>query len=211
MIGMFDFIVSPLDGRYNNNKSIDGNNLILNTELQNHQYVNRIGVVLSEPSINNTCIKKNDLVILHHNVFRRFRDIRGNEKNSKSYVEENIYLAQPDQLFAYKRADGWKALEGFCFVKPIKEDKMFSINFEKPLTGVLYYKDKGLKLVEEGDLVGFTPNSEYEFIFDNNKLYRVPTKCITIKYEYQGNEKEYNPSWAQGSRGINKSCKRSYC
>ena len=42
----------------------------------------------------------------------------------------------------------------------------------------------------------FTPGSEYEFIVDGEKLYRVPTNKITIKYEYQGNEKEYNPSWA---------------
>jgi len=198
MTGMFDFIVEPFEGRYNNSKSIDGNTLILNTELQNHMYVSRIGKVIAEPAINNTCVKKNDLVVLHHNVFRRFRDIRGDEKNSKSYIKENMYLAGQDQLFAYKRADGWQALDGFCFVKPIKETKMFSINFEKPLTGILYYKDSNIDYVNTGDLVGFTPGSEYEFVINNDRLYRVPTKCITIKYEYQGNEEEYNPSWAQG-------------
>ena len=196
MTGMFDFIVEPFEGRYNNSKSIDGNTLILNTELQNHMYVSRIGKVIAEPAINNTCVKKNDLVVLHHNVFRRFRDIRGDEKNSKSYIKENMYLAGQDQLFAYKRADGWQALDGFCFVKPIKETKMFSINFEKPLTGILYYKDSNIDYVNTGDLVGFTPGSEYEFVINNDRLYRVPTKCITIKYEYQGNEEEYNPSWA---------------
>ena len=194
---MFDFIVEPFEGRYNNSKSIDGNTLILNTELQNHMYVSRIGKVIAEPAINNTCVKKNDLVVLHHNVFRRFRDIRGDEKNSKSYIKENMYLAGQDQLFAYKRADGWQALDGFCFVKPIKETKMFSINFEKPLTGILYYKDSNIDYVNTGDLVGFTPGSEYEFVINNDRLYRVPTKCITIKYEYQGNEEEYNPSCAQ--------------
>jgi hypothetical protein len=198
MTGMFDFIVEPFEGRYNNSKSIDGNTLILNTELQNHMYVSRIGKVIAEPAVNNTCVKKNDLVVLHHNVFRRFRDIRGDEKNSKSYIKENMYLAGQDQLFAYKRANGWQALDGFCFVKPIKETKMFSINFEKPLTGILYYKDSNIDYVNTGDLVGFTPGSEYEFVINNDRLYRVPTKCITIKYEYQGNEEEYNPSWAQG-------------
>ena len=47
------------------------------------------------------------------------------------------------------------------------------------------------------ELVGFTPNSEYEFIIDGERLYRVLNKFITIKYEYQGNEEEYNPSWAK--------------
>ena len=38
--------------------------------------------------------------------------------------------------------------------------------------------------------------SIYEFIIDGKRLYRVYSKFITIKYEYQGNEEEYNPSWA---------------
>ena len=43
--------------------------------------------------------------------------------------------------------------------------------------------------------MGFTPDSEYEFIIDDERLYRVLTKEITIKYEYKGQEEEYNPSW----------------
>ena len=50
------------------------------------------------------------------------------------------------------------------------------------------------------DLVGFTPFSTYEFIVDGQRQYRVMTQFITIKYEYQGNEEAYNPSWAQSSR-----------
>ena len=53
--------------------------------------------------------------------------------------------------------------------------------------------------VDVNSLVGFTPNSEYEFVVDNERLYRVLSKFITIKYEYQGNEEEYNPSWAKSS------------
>ena len=40
---------------------------------------------------------------------------------------------------------------------------------------------------------------EYEFNIEGERLYRVPTNKITIKYEYQGNEEEYNPSWSQSS------------
>ena len=39
--------------------------------------------------------------------------------------------------------------------------------------------------------------SKYEFVIDGERLYRVMNHFITIKYEYQGNEKEYNPSWTQ--------------
>ena len=198
MNGMFDFIVRPDEGRYNNLKELQGGSLILNTELQNHNYVSRIGVVVSEPRDNNTKIKVGDKVLVHHNVFRRFRDIRGVEKNSRSYYKEDLYFVSLDQVFAYNKGEYWKSCEGFNFVKPIKETKMFSLDFEKPLIGILHYKDNNLTSVKEGDLVGFTPSSEYEFIIEGNKLYRVPNKSITIKYEYQGNEEEYNPSWTQG-------------
>ena len=90
MKGMFDFIIKPKESRYNNIKNIGDSKLILNTELQNHQYVSREGVVIGEPSINTTGVKKGDTVVLHHNVFRRYRDIRGKEKNGKSYYKDNI-------------------------------------------------------------------------------------------------------------------------
>jgi len=199
MKGVFDFVVMPKENRYNNTKTIEGKELILNTELQNHNFVSRIGVVMATPNPNPTGVREGDEVILHHNVFRRFRDIRGEEKNSRSYYKNNMYFVSPDQIFAYKRMVKWIPLNGFNFVKPIKEDKMFSINFEKPLVGILKYKDPSLKEVKEGDLVGFKPGAEYEFLIDKEKLYRVPTNLITIKYEYQGNEEEYNPSWAASS------------
>jgi hypothetical protein len=196
MNGYLDFIVKPVEGRYNNKTSIEGQELILNTELENHNYVSRIGVVVCEPYLNDTDIKIGDQVIVHHNVFRRFRDIRGEEKNSKSYYGGNLYFAQLDQIYAYKnKGDKWSACKGFNFVKPIKETKMFSTDFEKPLVGILKIKDKDLDGLKEGDLVGFSPSSEYEFIIGTDRVYRVPTTSITIKYEHTGNEEEYNPSW----------------
>ena len=199
MKGIFDFVVTPKDDRYNNTKKISGQELILNTELQNHNFVSRIGIVMATPNPNPTGVREGDEVILHHNVFRRFRDIRGVEKNSKSYYKGGMYFVSPEQIFAYKRITKWIPLPGFNFVKPIKENKMFSIDFEKPLVGVLKYKDPNLLSVNEGDLIGFKPGSEYDFLIDKEKLYRVPTNLITIKYEYQGNEEEYNPSWANSS------------
>jgi hypothetical protein len=199
MKGVFDFVIMPKEDRYNNTKAVGDKELILNTELQNHNFVSRIGIVMATPNPNPTGIREGDEVILHHNVFRRFRDIRGEEKNSRSYYKNNMYFVSPDQIFAYKRIIKWIPLNGFNFVKPIKEDKMFSINFEKPLVGILKYKDPSLKEVTEGDLVGFKPGAEYEFLIDKEKLYRVPTNLITIKYEYQGNEEEYNPGWAASS------------
>ena len=198
MRSLYDFIIKPKGDRYNNKKKIGDKELILNSEIAHHQYVNRIGVVLSLPSIDKTEIKINDEVVVHHNVFRRFHDIRGKEKNSRSYINKNMYAVRQDQIFAYKRNNNWKALKGYCFIKPIKSHDQFSIDKEQPLIGIIKYCDNSLKDIKQGDLIGFTPNSEYEFIINGERLYRVLTNSISIKYEYQGDEEEYNPSWAQG-------------
>ena len=196
MKSVHNFIVTPKGERYNNTKKVGDSELILNTEIFNHQYVNREATVISTPIAGNTDIKAGDTVIVHHNVFRRWHNQYGVEKNSRSYFDENTYIVNYDQIFLYKNKDQWLCPKGYCFVKPLKAINKFNIEQEKPLQGVIQYSDG---TVEIGDLVGFTPSSEYEFIVDNQKLYRVLSKFITIKYEYQGNEETYNPSWAQGS------------
>ena len=187
-----DFIVSPIGERYNNSKKVGDKDFILNTEIYNHQYVNRLALVLEAPILFNTSINKGDEVILHHNVFRRWHDVKGREKNSRSYWKEDKYIVSQDQIFLYKK-ENWMAMPGYSFVQPIKSDNNLTIENERPLVGVIKYSDG---TYSKNELVGFTPNSEYEFIIENKRLYRVLNKFITIKYEYQGDEKEYNPSWA---------------
>ena len=194
MKSVYNFVVKPKGERYNNKKKVEGGELILNTEIFNHQYVNREAIVVSTPIIGDTDIKPGDTVIVHHNVFRRWHNVKGDEKNSKSYFNEKTYFITLDQLFLYKRNNEWTAPKGYCFVKPLKATDQFNIESEKPLQGIVKYSDG---TVEVNDLVGFRPSSEYEFVVDNERLYRVLSNFITIKYEYQGNEEEYNPSWAQ--------------
>jgi len=196
MKSVHNFIVTPKGQRYNNAKKVGDSELILNTEIFNHQYVNREAVVISTPIAGHTEIKAGDTVLVHHNVFRRWHDVKGVEKNSRSYFDENNYIVSYDQIFLYKRKENWIVPKGYCFVKPLKAISKFNIEAEKPLQGIVKYSDG---TVDVNSLVGFTPNSEYEFIVDSERLYRVLSKFITIKYEYQGDEKEYNPSWAKSS------------
>ena len=201
MKSIFNFIIKPKVNRYDNIKKIDNKELILNTEIFSHQYVSRVGVVLETPTAYKTNIKVGDEVIVHHNVFRRWHNQNDEEKNSRNYFEEDKYFVYIDQIFAYKANNKWEALDGYCFVKPIEkiESSIIKNNEkERPLIGVLKYLNNNLKKtgLKQNDLVGFTPESEYEFVIEKEKLYRILTKDITIKYEYQGDEKEYNPSWA---------------
>ena len=194
MKSVYNFVVTPIGERYNNTKKVGDSELILNTEIFNHQYVNRKASVVSTPIIGDTDIQAGDDVIVHHNVFRRWHNVKGIEKNSKSYFNESTYFISQDQIFLYKRYWEWKTPKGYCWVKPLKATDKFNIEQEKPLQGIVKYSDG---TVNVNDIVGFTPNSEYEFVIDGERLYRVFSKFITIKYEYQGDEEEYNPSWAQ--------------
>jgi hypothetical protein len=192
----FDFVIEPKGNRYNNTTKVGDKDLIINTEIYNHQFINREAIVKSIPIAINTKIKPGDTVITHHNVFRRWHDIKGREKNTRSYFNENTYLIKEDQIFLYKTDNKWTAPKGYCFVQPIKQRDKFGLDEEESCIGIIKYTDGEFK---KGELVGFTPFSTYEFIIDGKRLYRVMNKFITIKYEYEGNEEEYNPSWAESS------------
>ncbi len=196
MKSVYNFVVKPKGERYNNTKKLDGGELILNTDIFQHQYVNREAIVISTPIIGDTDIKPGDTVIVHHNVFRRWNDVKGVERNSKAYFNEDTYFINHEQIFLYKQEEKWIAPKGYCFVIPLKATDQFNTESEKPLQGIVKYSDG---TVEVNNLIGFRPNSEYEFIVDGERLFRVLSNFITIKYEHQGNEETYNPSWAQSS------------
>ena len=199
MQSVFDFIIKPKNKRYNNTKKVGDSELLLNSEISDHKYVSRNGIVLNIPKETETEIKIGDEVIVHHNIFRRWYDVRGIEQNGRAYYKEDMYFVKPDQIFLYKRNNKWFAPKGYCFIKPIESNNIL-LEKEIPYRGIIKYVDKQLKDIQKEDLVGFTPSSEYEFIVDGERLYRVLTNSISIKYERQGNEKEYNPSWTESSR-----------
>jgi|TARA_R110002012_G_scaffold37282_2_gene104580 hypothetical protein len=195
MKSVYNFVITPKGERYNNTTKVGGKDLIVNTEIYNHQFVNREAIVLSTPVIGEDLgIKPGDTVITHFNVFRRWLDVKGREKNSRSYFNEKTYLINSDQVFLYKRNKKWKAPKGYCFIQPIKNKDIFETETEKPMIGIVKYSDG---TVNVGDLIGYRPGTQCEFLVDGVKLYRVLSNLITIKYEYQGDEETYNPSWAQ--------------
>jgi len=84
--------------------------------------------------------------------------------------------------------------------KALEETSCFSTEKERSHIGILKYSNSSLEAlkISSGDLVGFSKNSEFEFVFNGERVYCMKSNDITIKYEYKGDEKEYNPSWAKG-------------
>ena len=201
----YNFVISPVGSRYNNKVNVGDKELIINSEIHNHEYTNRKGIVYSCPMLDTTDIKPGDEVIVHHNVFRRWHDVKGREKNSKAWFSDDKYIVNKEQIFLKKVKTSqtrfkhpiWKPMKGFCFVKPIVSTDEWSQEVEDPTRGIIKYTDGSFDI---GDVVGFTPFSKYEFVVDGERLYRVYSKFITIKYEHEGNEETYNPGWAKSSR-----------
>ena len=201
MNSLYKFIVTPLNKRYNNEINVGDKKLIVNSSVEEFTFISREAKVVSVPSEYKTDINVGDTIIIHHNVFRRWYDQKGVERNSSSYFKEDLYFVQFDQIFMYKRNNQWKTFGGYCFVKPVKNDNPISNIIDKKLVGILKYGDKYLEEqnVFPGDLVSYPRNREWEFVIDQELLYCMKSTNIIIKHEYQGHEAEYNPSWAQSS------------
>ncbi len=201
MRSIFSFIVKPVGERYNNKVKVADKELIVNTKIESFKSVNNVAEVVAVPLAYSTDIKVGDIVIIHHNVFRVFYDIRGNKKNSRSYFMDDLYFCDLDQIYLYKNTGKWKAFGDRCFIKPIKNKDYLNIAKEQRLIGILKYGNSSLEAlkINEGDLVGYTPYGEFDFVIDGQRLYCMKSNDIVIKYGHKGNETEYNPSWAQSS------------
>ena len=201
MRSVFSFIVKPVGERYNNKVKIADRELIVNTKIESFKSVNNFAEVVALPLAYSTDIKVGDIVVIHHNVFRVFYDIRGDKKNSRSYFKDDLYFCDLDQIYLYKNTGKWKAFGDRCFVKPIKNKDYLNVDKEQKLIGILKYGNSSLEAlkINEGDLVGYTPYGEFDFVIDGQRLYCMKSNDIVIKYGHKGNETEYNPSLAQSS------------
>lgn len=191
MRSLYNYIIST-NSRYDNKVSVGNKELILNSEITERDYifVNRIGTVVNAPINIKTPIQPGDEVIVHHNVFRRWFDVRGNERNSGNYIKEDTYTVSEEQIFAYKQNGKWHCPIQYCFVEPLENKDVWSTDSEQKLIGKLTYTNDYLSSLglSCGDVVGFTPNSEYEFNIEDKKLYRILSKDITINYGYKENQ-----------------------
>ena len=194
MKSLYQFIIKPFDERYDNTKKIDDKTLIVNTSIEDHKFVSKKAIVVSTPSAFKTKVKTGDIVYVHHNIFRRYYDMKGVERNSGTYFKDDLYFCSPFQIYMY---NGNSHLN-YCFVKPILNKEKFSINKEQPNVGIVKYSNSSLEAlkIKPGTLITFTPNSEFVFIIESERLYCMKSNDIALIHEYKGDEKEYNPSWA---------------
>ena len=182
----FYFIAKPLKGkRYDNTKEVGGIELIVSTSEEDHKFSNRFAEVIELPVGYDGPISIGDTLLVHHNAFKFYNDMRGRQKSGKSFFKDDLFFIETEQFFMYKKGDTWYSYDRYCFVRPIPATesyikKPFS---EEPLMGQMVYPNEYLlsQGIEKDDFVCFAPDSEYEFTVEGEKLYRMYDHQITIK------------------------------
>jgi len=173
----FGFIVTPVnDTRYDNVKKIGEVDFITSSSKEDHTVSNRFANVVATPINYDGDVKVGDILVVHHNVFKYYNDMKGRERSGRSFLKDNLFIVEPNQFFMYKQDGQWKSHLDYCFVKPSNKEESVIFNSDKyqALTGTI---ELGVK---KGDKVCFKPESEYEFKIDNQTLYRMKSKNITM-------------------------------
>lgn len=186
MKAVLNFIAKPLNNkRYDNTKEIGGVEIITSTSEEDFKFSNRYAIVVELPIGYKGPIKVGDKLLVHHNVFKFYNDMKGNRRSGRSFFMEDLFFIEPDQFYMYHDGDQWNAYDRYCFVEPIpvKDSYLYKNVKEEPLMGIMRYPNEYLKSkgVNSGDVVSFQPESEYEFNVDGQKMYRIFDHQITMK------------------------------
>ena len=178
MKSLFDFIVKPLDGkRYSNVKKIGSVDLIVSTSEEDFNFSNRYAEVIGVPVNYSGPIKEGYILLVHHNVFKYYHDMRGRQRSGRSYFKDDLFFVDSEQFFMYYDGKDWNPYDRYCFIKPIPaiQSYIFKPFSEEPLIGEMFIVNDYLRSqgVKKGDLVTYLPDTEYEFNVDGEKLFRM--------------------------------------
>ena len=169
--------------RYANTKG----DLIVSTSEEDHRFANREGEVVALPLGYDGPISVGDTLLVHLNVFKYYNDIKGRQQSGRSFLKDDLFLVDYDQFYMYRSGGSWYAHDRYCFVEPIppEDSIIFKPLTEEPLVGIMRFPNRYLQAqgIVSGDKVTFKPDSEYEFIVDGEKMYRMFDHQITCKIQ----------------------------
>lgn len=180
----YNYLVEPVGERYNNVKKIDGRDLIVNTTMDetDYKHTNRIGKVIAVPR-NGGVLEEGDEVIVHHNTFRKWFNVKGVLKDSANFIKENQFMVGADQLFAFKRGGDWSPIGDTCFIEAEDVRKSEGLIFGRSeglseTEGEVYISNPILEAqgISKGDKVLFQEEAAYRFDIDGKVLYKMSAR-----------------------------------
>lgn len=179
------FIVKPVGGeRYSTARS----GIEMSASLEEAKFTNRYADVIQLPIGYEGPIQIGSVVITHHNIFRVSRNMLGEFEEPGSHIKEGTFFIQEDQIYMYQNTNSeWVANDPFIFVLPvdkIQDSFLLSTDQYETRHGVIKYAPDN-SIVEPGDYIVFSKDSEYEFNIDDELLYRMKLSdvCLTLNKE----------------------------
>ena len=101
------FIIKPVKGRrYDNIKKIGDVDFITSSSKEDHKVSNRFAEVIEVPIGYKGDIKSGDVLLVHHNVFKYYNDMRGRERSSHNFWKDDIFFVDFNQFFLYHNGVG---------------------------------------------------------------------------------------------------------
>ena len=177
----YQYLVEPIGERYNNVKKSKDTELIINTtrDETDFKYTNRLGRVVGIPR-RPGLLERGDEVIVHHNTFRKWFNVRGKLKDSANFVKEGNFYVGDEQIFAFRRGDGeWQCIEDYCFIEPNTGEFGLYHTDDKDgysvTRGKVYLNNPILESqgVSVGDEVVFNKSAAYRFDLFGKVLYKM--------------------------------------
>lgn len=171
IVSPFEFIIQPKGGKAHVH-NIGQGGLILNTNFDDASSSNRIGVIESIPPWYDGDMTEGDEIIVHHNVFRKYNDFKGDERFSQDFFGHG-YTCPIDAIFAFRR-DGsdWKCIDENIFVLPKKEENVGVVDIVGDDTSHL----KGVEIM-------YTPHSKYAFYIEGVKYFKMKKHNVCLVKE----------------------------
>ena len=110
----FYFIARPEKGtRYNNVVNWEGIEFTTNTSEEEHKFSNRIAEVIELPIGYTGPIKIGYTLLVHHNVFKFYNDMRGRRKSGKSFFKDDLFFIDDQQFFMYNDGEKWNSYDRY--------------------------------------------------------------------------------------------------
>ena len=168
------FIVSPINGQnYINEIKVGDKTLIINNSVENHEDVNRIGIVKSLPKNYSGVIQLGDLIVTQHNVFRITLSDWGLPLYSDNHIKDDLYAITTDIIYLIIRDGQYIATDEFVLVEPIIEEDRWKGRRMLTDCGFAKYINKSLEKsgVKVGDKVAIKRFANYLFKIFDQELY----------------------------------------
>jgi len=177
----FQFIISPANGKqYLDEITVAGKKLLISNSIENHEDVNRIGVVRQLPKNYKGNVKQGDLVVTHHNTFRISFNDKGVPLQSDHYIKDDLFAVTPDLIYLIIRNGEFIATDDYVFIEPIEEEKFLLGKVTLENIGIAKFinsevKNQGVKV---GDKIIFRKFANYLFEIFDFKLYMMKNSRV---------------------------------